>query len=72
MALFRPNKDVPKPVTSPAMTDTFLREFGFRIHSRPDRGPVMWERGGRVVTEEKSYQLCLSERQRMLRQLESL
>lgn len=34
--------------------DQRLREFGFRIHSRPKDGPVTWELCGAVYTAEEA------------------
>ena len=38
-----------------ALADAFLREFGFRIESRPTHGPVLWRRGEKVYTEREAH-----------------
>lgn len=35
-----------------------LRRHGFRIHSRPNRGPVTWIRRGEVYTEREALIIC--------------
>jgi hypothetical protein len=39
--------------TSPAkpIDDLTLRNFGFKIESRPKKGPTLWSRDGKVVTQ---------------------
>lgn len=39
--------------------DLLLREHGFRIHSRPQKGPVLWHQWGWVFTEEHALELIL-------------
>ena len=34
--------------------DADLREHGFRIHSRPEKGEPVWERGGVLYPESKA------------------
>ena len=32
-------------------TDALLRSHGYHIHSRPRRGEVLWEKGGKVINQ---------------------
>lgn len=34
--------------------DQRLRKFGFKIHARPDHGPPLWEREGRVYSQSEA------------------
>ena len=45
---------VTKDSTSRHPTDADLRERGFRIHSRPEKGEPVWERGGVLYPESKA------------------
>lgn len=35
-----------------------LRRLGFKIHSRPERGPVLWQRNGNVYTQEAALMIA--------------
>ena len=37
--------------------DAKLRSFGFRIHSRPRKGPDLWERHGEKFTKEQALRI---------------
>lgn len=41
-------------------TDIKLREFGFEIHSRPKKGPVLWSLGPIVYTQDEAVELMVS------------
>jgi hypothetical protein len=38
-------------------TDKKLRGFGFKIHSRPRKGPDLWERHGETFTKEQALKI---------------
>ncbi len=38
--------------------DQALRRFGFTIHARPRKGPVLWGKGGRIFTEAEALVIC--------------
>ncbi len=61
-----PKIPAPKPIN-----DQFLREYGFRIHSRPRHGSVVWYRNGREYPEQQAVKLALEERRRSLEALEA-
>lgn len=44
--------------------DAELRECGFRIHTRPEKGPALWDRSGKVYTEERAKALVFAERKK--------
>lgn len=46
--------------------DQLLRRYGFKIHSRPAKGPVLWKREANIFTEELA--LVIAERQEMERE----
>lgn len=38
--------------------DILLRRNGYKIHSRPRKGPVLWQLGDKVVTQDEAVQMC--------------
>ncbi len=38
--------------------DMELREKGFQIHDRPEKGPVVWERLHKTYTQEEALRLA--------------
>jgi hypothetical protein len=47
--------------------DALLRSFGYKIHSRPDRGEPVWEKGGRVVPQSQALAAVRAEIGRVAR-----
>lgn len=41
--------------------DRFLRSRGFRIHGRPAKGPVTWERGREIYVEQEALRIAQDE-----------
>lgn len=46
----------------PHASDAHLREFGFRIHSRPKIGRPLWERAGKLFSEGEAREVTRIER----------
>lgn len=59
-----------KPVATPVSPDVFLRDQGFRIAARPDRGEAVWERRGRHYPQSAALQLANEEWGRAVRDIE--
>lgn len=51
--------------------DTFLREHGFKIHSRPKTGPAVWERHGVAYPHDEAVTYARALRDRAIKELES-
>lgn len=44
------------------LLDRLLRSRGWRIHSRPRNGPVLWRKGNAVLTQEQALKLAMRDR----------
>lgn len=51
---------VQAPLPPPAITteDDVIRSHGFRIHSRPATGPVLWELDGKTYTHAFALEIA--------------
>lgn len=44
-----------------AMVDVEIRRYGFTIHSRPEKGPTMWERNGTTFPQREVLEIMEKE-----------
>lgn len=56
---YQAGSEASKDRTNRYPTDQMLRRAGFRIYSRPDKGPILWEKNGRVVQENIAVDIAL-------------
>ena len=49
-------------MSSALLLDRLLRSRGWRIHSRPKSGPILWRKGGAVLPQEQVVKMVMKER----------
>ncbi len=69
MGLFTRSATAPVPAGHPSAEtrnlipdDTLLRKHGFRVRSRPRKGPPTWSLAGKTYTEAEALALCAEPR----------